>query len=105
MSSIWDLYNLSGNPFFRDPLGEELRDRLPSVRELFVGRDDDVAPAIRPITHDSATRTVIIGAPGIGKTTLLNLLRAELDATAGPTDLAMRSGRPSHRPMPRAGAR
>lgn len=79
MSNIWSLYNLAGNPFFQHPLGEDPWYHTQSTQELFVGREADVELALKTLTHDTATRAVINGAPGVGKRTFLNRIKAELD--------------------------
>ena len=76
-SGVWNLYRLGGNPFFQEPLSD---DDTTLLRQMFVGRGTDLDLAVRTITHDSTTRAIIVGAPGVGKTTLLNRIRVELEA-------------------------
>jgi hypothetical protein len=78
-ATIWDLYNLSGNPFFQEPLGGDLAPSAEQTEDLFVGRAAELERAIRSVTHSSRTRAVVLGEAGVGKTSFLNRLRDELD--------------------------
>ncbi len=76
MSSLWQQYGLRRNPFFQEPLAED--GDGPELEEFFTGRSADRADCMVRLTHDEQTRLVLLGAPGVGKTTLLNRLLADV---------------------------
>ena len=75
LPNIWHLYNLRESPFFQDTLRAGQGARYPI--DLFVGRVGDVETLLRVIGGSSSTRQVIGGAPGIGKTTLAQRVKAD----------------------------
>jgi energy-coupling factor transporter ATP-binding protein EcfA2 len=76
MSSLWRQYGLRRNPFFQEPLAED--GDGPELEAFFTGRSADRADCLTRLTHDEQTRLVLLGAPGVGKTTLLNRLLADV---------------------------
>ena len=72
MSTLWQRYGLRRNPFFQEPLADD--GDGPELKDFFTGRAKDLATAMTQLTHDEQTRVVLLGAPGVGKTTLLNRL-------------------------------
>lgn len=73
--SLWEPYGLRSSPFFQT----ELRpgDRSYPV-SLLVGRETESLRVRRRIASDPATRTIVQGDPGVGKTSFVNRLKAEL---------------------------
>jgi hypothetical protein len=76
-STLWEPFGLLGNPFFQ----RELRAGDPAYPvSLFVGRESERQRIRRRLRSDSATRTIVEGAPGVGKTSFVNRLKADLAA-------------------------
>jgi hypothetical protein len=75
ISTLWEPFGLSGNPFFQSELSPG--DPLHPV-SLFVGRDAELERVRRRLSTDTATRTIIEGAPGVGKTSFVNRLKSDL---------------------------
>src|SRR5215213_2615818 len=74
----WNLYGLTGSPFFQDTL--EAAETSSRPLSLFVGRKIELA-RLRGAIHgagDRSSRQAVAGAPGIGKTTLVQELKARL---------------------------
>lgn len=69
LRNVWHLYNLSESPFFQDTLRTSPNARYPLA--LFVGREPEAGRLLRGIGSSSSSRQVIQGAPGVGKTTLV----------------------------------
>lgn len=80
MSTIWKRLGLIRNPFFQEPLEEGAPDA--NLTRFFVARERDRTDALTQLTHDAQTRVVMTGGPGVGKTTLLNRLLADLKEDA-----------------------
>jgi len=74
----WNLYNLIGSPFFQGIL--EASDHPTRPLTLFVGREAELQRLLGAIVGAGAhsTRHAIAGAPGVGKTTLVQELKAKL---------------------------
>jgi hypothetical protein len=75
ISTLWEPFGLSGNPFFQSELSSG--DPLHPV-SLFVGRDAELERVRRRLSTDTSTRTIIEGAPGVGKTSFVNRLKSDL---------------------------
>jgi hypothetical protein len=75
ISTLWEPFGLSGNPFFQSELSPG--DPVHPV-SLFVGRDAELERVRRRLSTDTATRTIIEGAPGVGKTSFVNRLKSDL---------------------------
>ena len=73
LPNIWNLYNLRESPYFQDSLGET-GPRYPLA--LFVGRDAEVERLLAGIGGAPSSRQGIGGPPGVGKTTLAQLVKA-----------------------------
>ena len=69
----WNLFNLQESPYFQDTLGEAGA-RYPL--SLFVGRDAETKRLLAGIGGAASSRQAIGGDPGIGKTTLAQLVKA-----------------------------
>lgn len=74
VTNIWHVMNLSSSPFFQDPLAPGEKAYHPI--SLFVGREDDLRYVLDGIGSDRHTRHVIQGRPGVGKTTLVQFIKA-----------------------------
>lgn len=93
IASPYLLFNLNGDPFFQEPLTAEPED-LERTRELFVGRTNDLRLLGNQIVGAGArasTRAVVGGAPGVGKTSLVNRLKNELAPEKSPAVLCAAS--------------
>jgi hypothetical protein len=80
VTNIWHVLNLRSTPFFQDALEPGSGVRYPL--SLFVGREREATAILREIGGAPHSRTAIQGAPGVGKTTLVNHVKAELAAEA-----------------------
>jgi hypothetical protein len=78
VTNIWHVLNLRSTPFFQDALEPGTGVRYPL--SLFVGRRREADAILREIGGSPHSRTAIQGAPGVGKTTLVNHVKAELTA-------------------------
>ena len=74
--SFWVRFGLTRSPFFQEPL--ERGAPQADLERFFVGREEDRAQILGRLTHDTQTRVVMVGDPGVGKTTLMNRLIADL---------------------------
>ncbi len=80
LRNVWQLYNLSESPFFQDTLRTSPGARYPL--SLFVGREHEADRLLGGIGSAPSSRQVIQGAPGVGKTTLVQHVK-EQAARAG----------------------
>lgn len=71
---IWRRYNLKSNPYFVTPLS--IDDQEISVSS-FIGRNKEKEQLKKIIGMGGDVRYLITGEPGVGKTSLLNYIRAE----------------------------
>jgi hypothetical protein len=69
----WNLFNLQESPYFQDTLGDA-RTRYPL--SLFVGRDVEAQRLLAGIGGATSSRQAVGGEPGVGKTTLAQLVKA-----------------------------
>jgi hypothetical protein len=69
----WNLFNLRESPYFQSTLGESPA-RYPL--SLFVGRDGEVRGLLGGIGGAGSSRQAVGGAPGVGKTTLVQSVKA-----------------------------
>ena len=72
--SVWTRYWLRSNPFFTEPL--EI-DGSPIPVESLVGRNEEKRAISSLIRMGGGTRFIVFGEPGVGKTSLVNLIRNE----------------------------
>jgi hypothetical protein len=71
--NLWEPYGLKASPFFQ----EELRSTdAAHPTTLFVGREQEIRRLEQRIASDRATRTIIQGEAGVGKTSLVNRIKA-----------------------------
>lgn len=82
ITDIWRPFGLTANPFFQSELRADPNSAYPA-RTLLVGRDDLLRTIGRRIGSDACTRTIIEGAAGVGKTSFVNRLKAELAHAGG----------------------
>ena len=74
-STMWEPFGLVGNPFFQ----RDLRAGDPAYPiDLFVGRKKERERIKRRLGTDSTTRSIVEGDPGVGKTSFVNRLKADL---------------------------
>ena len=75
LPTVWNVYNLRGSPFFQDTLiqGHDRRSL-----DLFVGRRSEMSDLRRYLHGRDSSRQAIAGAPGVGKTTLVQMLKGQL---------------------------
>lgn len=69
----WNLFNLRESPYFQSTLGESAA-RYPL--SLFVGRDTELRGLLAGIGGAGSSRQAVGGAPGVGKTTLVQSAKA-----------------------------
>jgi DNA-binding transcriptional ArsR family regulator len=74
--SIWSAYGLAANPFFQEELRSDPAAPYPVA--LHVGRDTEMRLAVRHLGGGTSSRVIVEGAPGIGKTSFVNKLKAEV---------------------------
>ncbi len=75
--NLWQPYGLQSSPFFQN----ELRAGDPTHPvSLFVGREEESARVQRRVMSDPATRTIVQGAPGVGKSSFVNWIKSQLTA-------------------------
>lgn len=72
-TSLWHAFGLAANPFFQHEI-ESSGDLYPP--KLFVGRGEDLQRAVHQVEGDISSRIVIVGEPGVGKTSFANRLKA-----------------------------
>lgn len=80
MSAIWTRFGLARTPFFQEPL--ELGAPTADLGRFFIGRAQDRQMVVERLSHDTQTRVVLVGDPGVGKTTLMNRVLADLREAA-----------------------
>jgi hypothetical protein len=73
--SLWRAYGLRANPFFQDELEPDPQAEHPV--SLFIGREEELKALRRGLEGELHSRTVIEGAVGVGKTTLVNRFKVE----------------------------
>jgi hypothetical protein len=78
LPNLWGLYNLRSSPFFQTTLRA---DSQASPLRLFVGRQRERQLLLTTIGSSPSSRQAVAGRPGIGKTTLVQTVKA--DAQAG----------------------
>lgn len=73
--TLWEPFGLRGNPFFQSELrsGDEAH-----PISLFVGREGERQRVLRRVGADTSTRTIIQGAPGVGKSSFVNRIKADM---------------------------
>lgn len=79
VSHIWKPFGLRGTPYFQEELRVDPGARYP-VDRLFVHREAELRTLGRRLGSGDPTRTIIEGQAGIGKTSFVNRLKAELSA-------------------------
>ena len=72
----WNPFNLRSTPFFQDTLNSGSDARYPI--ELFVGRDKESRHLLAEIGSAPDSRQVVVGAPGVGKTTLVQYVKHQV---------------------------
>lgn len=75
VTNIWHVLNLRSTPFFQDALEPDQNAEHPL--SLFVGRARESREVLTEIGGATNSRTAIQGPPGVGKTTLVNYIKAE----------------------------
>lgn len=77
VTNVWHVLNLRESPFFQDPLTPD--DGHYPI-DLFVGRRREADLILRGIGSAPHSRHAIQGAPGVGKTTFVQHIKAEVAA-------------------------
>ena len=74
LPNLWHVYNLRESPYFQETLGGD-PERFPL--SLFVGRRAETRRLLAAIGGSGSSRQAVGGAPGVGKTTLVQSVKAE----------------------------
>ena len=77
LPNLWGLYNLRSSPFFQATLRAD-SDATPL--RLFVGRQRERQLLLTTIGSSASSRQAVAGRPGIGKTTLVQTVKADAQA-------------------------
>ena len=77
LPNLWGLYNLRSSPFFQATLRAD-SDATPL--RLFVGRQRERQLLLTTIGSSASSRQAVAGRPGIGKTTLVQTVKADTQA-------------------------
>ena len=77
LPNLWGLYNLRSSPFFQATLRAD-SDAAPL--RLFVGRQRERQLLLTTIGSSASSRQAVAGRPGIGKTTLVQTVKADAHA-------------------------
>lgn len=75
----WNALGLRGDPFFAEPL-EPFESGDRPLSRLFVGRGAEIDGALRSISINTSSRQLVGGAPGVGRTTFVQQLKAKAAA-------------------------
>lgn len=74
LPNLWGLYNLRSSPFFQATLRQ---DSEVTPLSLFVGRQQERQLLLAAIGGSRSSRQAVAGRPGIGKTTLVQAVKAD----------------------------
>jgi hypothetical protein len=74
LPNLWRLYNLGSSPFFQATLRP---DSVATPLSLFVGRQNERQRLLSAIGGSRSSRQAVAGRPGIGKTTLVQAVKAD----------------------------
>ena len=74
LPNLWGLYNLRSSPFFQATLRA---DSQATPLRLFVGRKRERPLLLTTIGSSASSRQAVAGRPGIGKTTLVQTVKAD----------------------------
>jgi hypothetical protein len=77
LPNLWGLYNLRSSPFFQATLQA---DSQTTPLQLFVGRQRERQLLLTTIGSSASSRQAVAGRPGIGKTTLVQTVKADAQA-------------------------
>ena len=77
LPNLWGLYNLRSSPFFQATLRA---DSQTTPLHLFVGRQQERQLLLTTIGSSTSSRQAVAGRPGIGKTTLVQTVKADAQA-------------------------
>ncbi len=77
LPNLWGLYNLRFSPFFQATLRA---DSQTTPLHLFVGRQRERQLLLTTIGSSASSRQAVAGRPGIGKTTLVQTVKADAQA-------------------------
>lgn len=78
LGSPWAPYGLRDDPFFQQPLEPTTADEAPRPITLFVGRDAELTLVANQVLGSSNSRAIVEGTAGVGKTSFVSRLKAEL---------------------------
>ena len=71
-ANVWKACGFQSSPFFQDEFPPN-----SNIDSLFVGREDEQRQLITTISSTSSSRQAVAGFPGVGKTTLVEVIKAK----------------------------
>lgn len=80
ISNLWTPYGLKGDPFFREPLDPTDGPNEPRPASLLVGRVAELERVQALVESSAASRTIVKGEAGVGKTSFVSALKARLQS-------------------------
>lgn len=81
IANIWNTFGIRTSPFFQEALDSSSNSLRPI--DLFVGREVETREVLTRVAGRDSSRIVITGRAGVGKTTFIQHVKAQLDESQG----------------------